>query len=437
MLSDFRVKYPKVPGDVAALERCCEELSDRAQKIRDCAADISRADQKTRGWAGRARDAFEDSRDEEKKELIIWDSGTDEAAASLRRYKETLETQLRLINEVRVNAGELWARYCALPPDQRDQAEPQFADTLSFLTHRYDKALDAIDAQAAITAAQLRAALYFTPEDITKGEGGQDIDVSDTRALTSSQVDAILRSLTDPYTSLIDLTQGNIGDCHLLSSLEAYDRTIEGRQYLASLIEPHHNANGTVDGFLVRFPGLNDGNPILVKEVLTHGNKTRNGGIDVASIFEMAYVKAHRGGTKLSVPSAGASGRLAVQTMREISGQASSFHHDFLWGKKTAQQAAIDAVRDGNPVVAETLPDMMTPNNNITVNIDGQETTIKLVPRHVYTVIGADENTVTLANPWGKNNRPDAPSVGPVFTMQWKDFHKQFGDVTVGATPWK
>ena len=123
--------------------------------------------------------------------------------------------------------------------------------------------------------------------------------------------------------------------------------------------------------------------------------------------------------------------------MEKISGQPSSFHHDFFWGKKDAEQAAIDAVRSGKPVVAEALPDWATPNNEITVTIDGQSTTIKLADQHVYTVVGADENGVTLANPWGENSTPSGPAAGAVFTMSWKDFHAQFGDVSVGATPWK
>ena len=233
------------------------------------------------------------------------------------------------------------------------------------------------------------------------------------------------------------MQQGRIGDCHLLASLEAYDRTPEGRAYLASLITEHKNANGVVDGFLVRFPGLNDGEPILVKEVLASGNKHKGGGIDVAAVFEMAFVKAHYGGTKSAFPHGGVSGRFATNTMEKISGQPSSFHHDFFWGKKDAEQAAIDAVRNGKPVVAEALPDWATPNNEITVTIDGQSTTIKLADQHVYTVVGADENGVTLANPWGENSTPSGPAAGAVFTMSWKDFHAQFGDVSVGATPWK
>lgn len=436
MLSDFRLRFPAVPGDVAAVERCCDELTDRAQKIRDTAGGISSAIGRTNGWEGKAREACETSYEKEKNELTIWDSGTDEAAASLLRYAKVLEAELRIISEVRAQAEDLWAMYCSLSAEERKHEARFYAAEVAFLSFRYDRALDGIDEQAAVTAAELRAALYFTPEDIQKNADGSTTDVGDTTALTSDQIAHILEQLGDLSHSLIEPDQGSLGDCHLLASLNAYDQTPEGRAYLASLISPHQAANGTVDGFLVRFPGLNGGTPFLVKEILTHGDKRLGGGIDAASIFEMAYIKAHPGGTKSGLLSGGASGSLSAITMREISGSGSSVNLDFFRGKENAQQAAIDAIRDGKPVVAEAMPDLMTPDNNITVTVDGQPTKITLPDMHVYTVIGADADGVTLSNPWGKNNSPGAPSVGPAFTMTWKDFHAQFTDITVGATPW-
>ena len=437
MLSDFRTKFPRVPGDVAALERCYDELTKRAKDIGMRRPALTSAIGLASGWTGKARDAFDTSCQQEYNELTIWESGTEEAAASLSRYTKVLEAELRIINEVRAQASELWAKYCALPDDAREAEDADYASAVAFLTFLYDKARDGIEEQAAVTAAELRAALYFTPEDIEKHSDGTETDLGDTRTLTKEEIDAIVASLSDSENSFIELQQGRIGDCHLLASLEAYDRTPEGRAYLASLITEHKDANGVVDGFLVRFPGLNDGEPILVKEVLARGNKHKGGGIDVAAVFEMAFVKAHSGGTKSAFPHGGVSGRFATNTMEKISGQPSSFHHDFFWGKKDAEQAAIDAVRSGKPVVAEALPDWATPNNEITVTIDGQSTTIKLADQHVYTVVGADENGVTLANPWGENSTPSGPAAGAVFTMSWKDFHAQFGDVSVGATPWK
>ena len=116
MLRDFRTKFPEVPGDVSALERCCDELTDRAAKIRDRADTISSAISRISGWAGKAREAFESSYEQEKRELTIWDSGTDEAAASLRRYTTVLEAELRVINEIRAQTRNARRKSVSTPP---------------------------------------------------------------------------------------------------------------------------------------------------------------------------------------------------------------------------------------------------------------------------------------------------------------------------------
>lgn len=49
----------------------------------------------------------------------------------------------------------------------------------------------------------------------------------------------------------------------------------------------------------------------------------------------------------------------------------------------------------------------------------------------------ADENGVTLINPWGHNDRSDGSKsrTGATFTMSWEDFYANYGDVTVGFIP--
>ena len=389
------------------------------------------------GWTGKARDAFDRSCQQEYSELTIWESGTEEAAASLLRYTKVLEAELRIIDEVRAQADELWAQYCALPDDVREAEDADYASAVAFLTFRYDKARDGIEEQAAVTAAELRAALYFTPEDIEKHSDGTETDLGDTRTLTKGEIDAIFASLSDSSKSLIELRQGRIGDCHLLASPRGL-RSHPGGACIPG--QPHHRTQGRQwsRGWFPRaFPGsqrrrTNPGERSAGEWKQAQGRRHRRRGSLRNGIRESALWR-----NKISVPARWRLGQIRDKHDGKISGQPSSFHHDFLLGKKYAQQAAIDAVRNGKPVVAEAMPDWATPNNEITVTIDGQSTKIKLAGQHVYTVVGADENGVTLANPWGKNDKPDGGDAGAVFTMSWKDFHAQFGDVSVGATPWK
>ena len=51
-------------------------------------------------------------------------------------------------------------------------------------------------------------------------------------------------------------------------------------------------------------------------------------------------------------------------------------------------------------------------------------------------MVGADENGVTLTNPWGKNVIPGSKDEAKAtFTMSWRDFYDNFGDITVGRIP--
>ena len=49
----------------------------------------------------------------------------------------------------------------------------------------------------------------------------------------------------------------------------------------------------------------------------------------------------------------------------------------------------------------------------------------------------ADENGVTLINPWGHNDRSGntGKSTGATFTMSWEQFYANFGDITIGTIP--
>jgi len=75
-----------------------------------------------------------------------------------------------------------------------------------------------------------------------------------TRMLSQKELEDIHKRLKDPSQSLFDTDQGRIGDCHLLSTLNAYSQTQKGREYLASMVTPHYNAQGMIDGYLVDFP---------------------------------------------------------------------------------------------------------------------------------------------------------------------------------------
>lgn len=320
-------------------------------------------------------------------------------------------------------------------PADRATHEAAIEKELSYLQERYEYAKNTLSEEALNTGASLREALYFTPEDLHK-ENGTDtyVDYGDTRSLTQKELADMLARLGDPSSSLFNIDQGRIGDCHLLASLNAYNQTEAGRRYLASLITPHYGADGKVDGFYVDFPGFDrDRKRVFVQDVLEYGD-TAGGShnADLGSIFEKAFVQSHMGGTRGKIPTWGASGSLSALTMGDISGKATHPTVNLGINRESLKNAAIDAVTTGNPVVAESSPFAGQAN----VTIDGNDQTITVSSQHVYTVVGADENGVTLTNPWGYNQTTTkGKKAGATFTMSWADFYANFGDVTVGQIP--
>lgn len=435
MVAGFSQRFPAVTADLGSIWSCQNEIRNRSRQIGELYTDVNTVIGKCDEWTGLARDAFVTSADAEKHEIGVWEDGTLQAANALKSYYFTLEWAIRSVDNIRAQADELWEQYQAMPPADRATHEAAIEKELSYLQERYEYAKNTLSEEALNTGASLREALYFTPEDLHK-ENGTDtyVDYGDTRSLTQKELADMLARLGDPSSSLFNIDQGRIGDCHLLASLNAYNQTEAGRRYLASLITPHYGADGKVDGFYVDFPGFDrDRKRVFVQDVLEYGD-TAGGShnADLGSIFEKAFVQSHMGGTRGKIPTWGASGSLSALTMGDISGKATHPTVNLGINRESLKNAAIDAVTTGNPVVAESSPFAGQAN----VTIDGNDQTITVSSQHVYTFVGADENGVTLTNPWGYNQTTTkGKKAGATFTMSWADFYANFGDVTVGQIP--
>ena len=436
MVAGFSQRFPAVTADLGSIWSCQNEMRNRSRQIGELYTDVNTVIGKCDEWTGLARDAFVTSADAEKHEIGIWEDGTLQAANALKSYYFTLEWAIRSVNNIRAQADELWALYQAVPPADWATHEAAIEKELSYLQERYEYAKNTLSEEALNTGASLREALYFTPEDLHKENGTATyVDYGDTRSLTQKELADMLARLGDPSSSLFNIDQGRIGDCHLLASLNAYNQTEAGRRYLASLITPHYGADGKVDGFYVDFPGFDrDRKRVFVQDVLEYGD-TAGGShnADLGSIFEKAFVQSHMGGTRGKFPTWGASGSLSALTMGDISGKATYPTVNLGINRESLKTAAIDAVTTGRPVVAESSP--FAGDAQVTAN--GSREDITIASSHVYTVAAADENGVTLINPWGHNNRSDGSktNTGATFTMSWEEFYANYGDVTVGFIP--
>ena len=440
MHSPLAYLFPQLPGDLGSIWACQNEMRNRSRDIKSLHDDISALTITLADWQGEAKLAFIDSKNKELPELIHWSDGTLQAADALKNYYFKLEEAKNTVDSIRGQADDLWNEFWALPLTDLINRLTECEAKLAPLKLRYDLTKATLSNEALNTAASLREALYFTPEDhqqidIDNDGDKDDIDLGDTRMMSQQELEDIHKRLQDPSKPLFNIDQGHIGDCHLLSTLNAYNQTEEGRKYLASLVTPHYNAQGKIDGYFVDFPGYGRNEKrVFVQDVMAYGDTAgKSPKADLASIFEKAFIQSHDGGTKNMFPHGGASASFSAITMQKVSGMPGIPLVDAGINRGPIKDATIAAINSGHPVVAESSPFA----GDAQVTADGSQQQITIASSHVYTVAAADENGVTLINPWGHNNRSDGSGsdTGATFTIGWDEFYANYGDVTVGFIP--
>ena len=437
MQSPFALLFPQLPGDLGSIWSCQNELRNQSRDVRSLRNDISQLASTLTGWKGEAKRAFIRSKNKELRELANWEDGTRQAADALKNYYFKFEEGKQKVDSIRGQADDLWNEFWALPLLDRIAHREEYEAKLRELKASYNDATTTLSDEALNTAASLREALYFTPEDQidTDGNGDTDTDLGETRNLTQKELEDIHQRLQDPSQSLFDLNQGRIGDCHLLSTLNAYNQTQKGREYLASLVTPHYNAQGKIDGYFVDFPGYGRNEKrVFVQDVMLHGDTAgKTPPADLASIFEKAFVQSHPGGTKGRFTHGGASASLSTITMQNISGEPGNIIPNVGLNHGDLRYRTIDALKWERPIVAESSPFA----GDAQATVGNRQENIKIASSHVYTVAAADENGVTLINPWGHNDRSGntGKSTGATFTMSWEQFYANFGDITIGTIP--
>ena len=432
--------FPQLPGDLGSIWACQNEMRNRSRDIKSLHDDISTLTITLADWQGAAKVAFIDSKNKELPELIRWSDGTLQAADALKNYYFKLEEAKQKVDAIRRQADDLWDDFQPLSFLNNKADWEEYKKKLADLGFLYSIVKGLLSNEALNTAASLKEALYFTPEDHNQididGDGKlDDVDLGDTRMMSQQELEDIHKRLQDPSKPLFDIRQHQIGDCHLLSTLNAYNQTKEGRKYLASLVTPHYNAQGKIDGYFVDFPGYGRNEKrVFVQDVMTYGDTAGNSSkADLASIFEKAFIQSHEGGTKSMFPHGGASASFSAITMQKISGIPGIPDVNIGINHEHIKKVTIAAVSLGHPVVAESS--LFAGDAQVTA--DGRQENITIASSHVYTVAAADENGVTLINPWGHNNRSDGSGsdTGATFTMSWEEFYANYGDVTVGFIP--
>lgn len=256
-----------------------------------------------------------------------------------------------------------------------------------------------MDTEQLHSAANTTDQLFDNLSEFTLRKSSPFLDTGDlgvgstlfsfARMLSQKELEDIHKRLKDPSQSLFDIDQGRIGDCHLLSTLNAYNQTQKGREYLASMVTPHYNAQGMIDGYFVDLPRYErNERRVFVQDVMEHGDTAgESSKADLASICEKAIVQSHDGGTKSMFPHGGASASFSAITMHKISGIPGVPLVDVGVDRGPIKDVTIASIQAGQPVVAESSP--FAADARVTTNRGSEDITIP--SSHVNTVSAADE----------------------------------------------
>ncbi|MBS5723115.1 MAG: cysteine protease, partial [Actinomyces sp.] len=226
MHSPLAYLFPQLPGDLGSIWSCQNELRNQSRDVRSLQNDISQLASTLTGWKGEAKTAFIRSENNELSELARWEEGTLQAADALKNYYFKLEEAKQKVDAIRGQADDLWDDFRSLSFRDMKARWEEYKKKLAELVILYSIAKGSLSNEALNTAASLREALYFTPEDhqqidIDHDGDKDDVDLGDTRMMSQQELDDINERLQDPSKPLFDIDQGHIGDCHLLSTLNA------------------------------------------------------------------------------------------------------------------------------------------------------------------------------------------------------------------------
>jgi hypothetical protein len=212
-----------------------------------------------------------------------------------------------------------------------------------------------------------------------------------------------------------EMRQGTIGDCSWHAA--AVSLAVEDPAALRSMIQERPDG-----GYAVTFPGREpiEVAPLTDGEIALYGTAGPNG--RWLPVLEKAFGQL-RGDTE--VPADAAKSTPLSESIEILTGAPASNHILSETTRATLAEKLTEAFDHGRIVIAAIL-------GPSAIDEDG------LVSNHAYAIIGhdAEEGTVTLRNPWGRQELEDAkgrPADGKddgIFTMTYDELRSHFGAVT-------
>ena len=410
----------------------CDGLADEAMSSAHLAPE----------WAGSARDDFGKSLERQRNRYINLGGDCTTASSALSVYAGAVRAGQSYIENLRYQASKLDEEVDNAPDPLEARVENMPAANVLVLEAFIR--IESVKRAADRCAQDLARIVHIEPVQVNNKnptEVGQMVQLS---AAENAQIQKDLDALKNGTFNWEGMKQGQIGDCYFLASMAAMAQTPEGQRRLASMIQPHYDEHGNVDGYLVRLPddpahpNASPGREVFVHSKYIHG-ATQGGRVGVYSILEAAWGQNHPGGTNDGGNKPpGINGGMPADSFKVMTGKsATTLESDGSEGSYNPIErvSIITASILHQPMVASTVNTDATYTDgmaSVDATVNGQPTQIDLYGAHAYTIVSADANGVTLCNPHGFNPKTGGGRAPATFTLSWEDYEKYYGNTAIG-----
>ena len=442
MTGYFESLINDVPGNADSLTSLAAEWDTYGNHCDGLADDVMSSAHLAPEWVGQARDDFGKSLGRQRNRYINLGGDCTTASSAISVYAGAVRAGQSYIENLRYQASKLDEEVDNAPDPLEARVENMPAANVLVLEAFIR--IESVKRAADRCAQDLARIVHIEPVQVNNKnptEVGQMVQLS---AAENAQIQKDLDALKNGTFNWEGMKQGQIGDCYFLASMAAMAQTPEGQRRLASMIQPHYDEHGNVDGYLVRLPddpahpNASPGREVFVHSKYIHG-ATQGGRVGVYSILEAAWGQNHPGGTNDGGNKPpGINGGMPADSFKVMTGKsATTLESDGSEGSYNPIErvSIITASILHQPMVASTINTDATYTQgmaSVNATVNGQPTQIDLYGGHAYTIVSADANGVTLCNPHGFNPTTGGGEAPATFTLSWEDYEKYYGNTAIG-----
>ena len=290
----FEPQINDVPGNADSLATLATNWDTYGKDCDGFADDVMASGHLAPDWAGNARDAFNESLERQRNRYINLGGDCTTASSAISTYEGAVRSGQSYIENLRHEASKLDEEVDKAPLPLRPLVYLKCLPAANDLISEAHNRIESVKKAANTCAQDLARIAHIEPVQVD--DKGNPLDGGQMGQLTPDDfksIQADLEALKNGTFNWEGMRQGQIGDCYFLASMAAMAQTPEGQRRLASMIKPHYDEHGNVDGYLVQLPeDPAHPNASPAREVFVHSKyingATQDGRVGAYSILEAA-----------------------------------------------------------------------------------------------------------------------------------------------------